>query len=83
MSYNHYFPGSDSYEGHCPKCGKRSHTCYDELCESCFEDEPVRCPLCGDHYQPDQMEGSICRPCFEYERDEKRWIVEDWFSSSH
>ena len=83
MSHSSYYHGSDGYVGHCAKCGRRTGTCYDELCEDCFNDEPVLCPQCGDHVQPDQMEGSICRYCFEFERTGKMEEVESVWSNIH
>ena len=77
MSHNSYYHGSDSYVGHCPKCDRRTGTCHDELCEDCFEGEPVECPLCGEHYQPDQMHGSICQICYDNEQEEKAGILAD------
>ena len=32
-----YMPGSDSYQGHCPICGKQTYTCVNELCDDCFD----------------------------------------------
>lgn len=79
LSYN----GGPDHIGICPECQRENGDCTDGLCEECQELQPVQCPLCGEYYKPDEMEGSICRPCFEYERDEKRGVVEDWFNSAH
>lgn len=37
MNDDCYLHGSDSYVGHCPECGKRTGTNYNELCEDCFD----------------------------------------------
>lgn len=36
-SDDYYLPGSDSYEGKCPICGKPTYTCVNEMCEDCFD----------------------------------------------
>ena len=79
MSDNSYFHGSDTYQGHCPKCGRKTHTNHDEECEDCFEGEPALCPDCLEWFQPDQMHGEICNECFEYQETEKMEIIRTHF----
>ena len=38
MSDDSHLPGSDCYVGHCPECGKITYTCYNELCDDCFDE---------------------------------------------
>ena len=83
MSHNSYFHGSDSYVGHCPKCDRRTGTNYDELCEECFEGEPIQCPDCGDHVQPDQMHGSICLNCYYQNEGLRMEEVESVWCNEH
>ena len=71
MSDNSYFHGSDSYVGHCPNCGDETGTTYNELCESCLENEPVKCHLCKDMVIPSDMtEHGCCVICLDYKAEE-------------
>lgn len=66
MNDDSYLPGSDCYDGHCIDCGKRTHTTYDEICEDCLKDKPVKCPACFDFVHPDHMtELGLCIVCSE------------------
>ena len=63
--------GDPMYRGHCPECGEDTYTCYDELCECCAKDQPVRCPACHDMVHPDHMtEEGKCILCVDYEAEE-------------
>ncbi len=37
MTWGMDWNGGPHHEGKCPECGKDTYTCYDELCESCYE----------------------------------------------
>lgn len=37
MSWGEDWNGGPSHRGKCPECGKDTYTCYDELCENCYE----------------------------------------------
>jgi hypothetical protein len=39
MNDDIHLPGSDSYEGHCPECGSLTYTCYNEICDDCFDEQ--------------------------------------------
>lgn len=61
---NSYFHGSDTYIGHCPMCGTRTGTNYDELCERCEDDQPVKCPQCLNMVDPKDITlHGICKEC--------------------
>ena len=74
--------GDPQYRGHCHECGEDTYTCYDELCESCAKDEPVKCPMCGDMVHPDHMtEEGCCILCLEYEAEERTISSTEFFNS--
>ena len=77
MTYGLDYNGGPYHRGICPECNGFNGDCTDGLCDDCFEGEPVECPLCGEHYQPDQMHGSICQICYDNEQDEKAGILAD------
>ena len=37
MTWGDDYNGGPDHRGKCTECGNDTYTCYDELCESCFE----------------------------------------------
>jgi len=83
MTWGLDYNGGPYHIGKCPECGCANGDCTDGICEDCFADMPVLCHQCGDHVQPDQMEGSICRYCADFEREGKREEVESVWCEIH
>lgn len=78
MSWGLDLPGGPNYAGHCPICGRRTHTNHDELCEDCFDEQPIVCPYCGEDRQPDQFRtDGKCNECHQYDEMEKAAILKD------
>jgi hypothetical protein len=73
-----YLNGSDSHIGICPECGMKTYTCYDELCQACYEylnpneEEPIKCPKCHNYVDSDKynFEHDKCEECLEYDAQE-------------
>ena len=62
----HSMNGGPYHRGTCPKCGKDNGTCYDDICDACFELEPVVCKQCGCTVAPDDItEHGVCEYCTE------------------
>lgn len=71
MSWGEDYNGGPSHRGICPNCGGDTYTCHDELCESCQQDVPVKCPLCLDMVHPSHMtEHGCCIICLDYKAEE-------------
>lgn len=71
MSWGLDYNGGPHHKGICPECGHLSGTCYDELCEICEENKPVKCPSCGDMVDPHYMTThGVCIVCYEDNEDE-------------
>ncbi len=66
MNDDCYLHGSDSYIGHCTECGCQTGTNYNEPCEDCIKDKPVKCPKCLDMVHPSHMtEHGCCIVCVD------------------
>ena len=80
---NSYFHGSDSYLGHCPKCGRESETNYNELCEKCESVEPIKCPECKSMVSPDffNHDHGCCNECLEFKAEDFTERIQSKISS--
>ncbi len=64
MTWGDSYNGGPSHRGICPECDRYNGTCYDDLCESCLELQPVKCPKCGDLVDSEFMtEHGVCTLC--------------------
>jgi len=66
MSWGEDWNGGPAHIGKCPECGKDTYTCYDELCDECESNRPVKCPDCLDMVDPAYMtEHGCCIVCLD------------------
>lgn len=72
------------HKGHCPECDRPTYTCYDELCEDCFDSQPVICSFCLESFSRENMHSDTkCKECHEFNEQEKREIMNDVYRSDH
>jgi hypothetical protein len=71
MSWGEDYNGGPAHVGKCPECEDRNFTNYDEVCEDCAKDKPVKCPVCKDMVHPSHMtEHNCCIICLDIKAEE-------------